>query len=343
MKHLFIIHSHTVFLTSLGIIEKQHLKDEDIVFVYGRNYSQNVFELSYPVYDLSDMYEDSKSMILSISRKTLINYKKLRRITQSIDKFIEDKVKGEFEVYLPHLSSPFFQLFATSRYCNYCHFVQEGGRVMVKVLCDEDPLIIKLYNYVFLKNNERVWRTNKWLIHNYHDYLNCDVNAFVVNESFFGNLPITINKVGWPVAENLSVEIDTQCPIFVFDGYVEQGAINQEEYLSAIKKMVNEDAKNKNYLKFHPNQIKDNREKIIDFFKEKGIDVIVMSNDIPFELILTKYKKLQIYGYGSSLLIFAKAFGHLVKARESDLLESKQYRRYFERNIGPINDSLILR
>ena len=342
MKHVFIIHSHTVFLTSLGVINDVGLNNDDIIFVYGRNYSQNIIKLPFKCFNLSHIYEASKSIILSISRRTLINYSKVNDVTEKIDKFIDDEVGGDFEVYLSHLSSPFFQLFATSPLCKKCHFVQEGGRVMVKVLHGEDPFVIKLYNWLFLKNNKRLWRTNKWLISNHRDYLPYNVDAYAIDSNFWGDLDIKVMIVKWPVIKDLPIDINPQYPIFVLDGYIEQGAIQKDDYMQAIKKMVKEDAQKVNYIKFHPNQKQENVECILKFFKENESSVVIIDNNIPFELVLTKYKHLKVYGYGSSLLIFAKALGHIVKAREWDLLESKSYRKYFRRNIGPICDSLVL-
>jgi hypothetical protein len=49
--------------------------------------------------------------------------------------------------------------------------------------------------------------------------------------------------------------------------------------------------------------------------------------EIPFELLLTSHKNLCIYGFGTSLLVFAQTLGHNVTSNEMNLFVSKKYRK----------------
>ena len=54
-----------------------------------------------------------------------------------------------------------------------------------------------------------------------------------------------------------------------------------------------------------------------------------MDSDIPFELILSSTnQRLTVVGLGSSLLFFARDFGHTVICHDRWLVKSKYYRRY---------------
>ena len=44
MKHVFIIHSHTTFLTAIGCVNYQKLTSSDIIFLYVRNYKNSIFK-----------------------------------------------------------------------------------------------------------------------------------------------------------------------------------------------------------------------------------------------------------------------------------------------------------
>ena len=50
--------------------------------------------------------------------------------------------------------------------------------------------------------------------------------------------------------------------------------------------------------------------------------------DVPFELILVNYSNLKLYGFGTSLLFYGKAFGHQVVSKEYLLKKSWRYRHY---------------
>ena len=62
MKHVFLIHSHTVFLTAIGVIRRLSLKVDDIIFVYFRNYNNSIIPISYLIIRLDEEYDISNHL-----------------------------------------------------------------------------------------------------------------------------------------------------------------------------------------------------------------------------------------------------------------------------------------
>ena len=59
-----------------------------------------------------------------------------------------------------------------------------------------------------------------------------------------------------------------------------------------------------------------------------GKTVEELPMDVPFELILTNFESLQLYGFGTSLLFYGQALGHKVVSKEEYLLSSARYRAH---------------
>ena len=53
MKHLFVIHSHTSFLTAMGTIEYLNLKEEDVGIAWSRNYHNILYNSNYKSEDIN--------------------------------------------------------------------------------------------------------------------------------------------------------------------------------------------------------------------------------------------------------------------------------------------------
>ena len=338
MKHIFIIHSHTVFLTAMGVVELERIPFSDVIFVYGRNYKQSLIELPFKTYDISDCYERCKSILLSVSKRVLISYSGIRKETECVDNFIEKEVNDDFIAYLPHLSFPLFQLFATNKRCTNCRFLQEGGKYVVSSMIGNDPWIIRFYNWFFLRHNKRLWRTNKWMIPQIKRYVDYSIETYSIDNKFFGHFKAPNHIVSWPVPNTSLVDFNHNDPIFVYEGIIELGAIERDIYMKSIKKQIMECAKKHNYVRFHPNQKPNDIETIKSFFTDIEVEYEELAPQIPFEVLLIQNKNLKVYGHSSSLLFFARSLGHQVVSYENDLLSSKMYIRYLERNLGPVKE-----
>ena len=92
MKHVFIINSHTTFLTSVGTVEYLKLNDCDVIFVYVRNYKNSVTKISYKVVDATN--------ISNSCRKISTQYKEYIR---EVDLFVSQNICDKYALYVPHL------------------------------------------------------------------------------------------------------------------------------------------------------------------------------------------------------------------------------------------------
>ena len=154
------------------------------------------------------------------------------------------------------------------------------------------------------------------------------IDTYATSDSFFANMPQHHNHIiQWPKIK-VDFEIVHNSVVFVFDGFVNNNHIEKEYYLSQCERLVNDVAASLNYIKFHPAQDEEQKNQIIKYFSDRKKDVKILSNEIPFELILSSCSRLKVAGFGSSLLFFAKDFGHDVICRDEWLNNSPKYKVY---------------
>ena len=116
--------------------------------------------------------------------------------------------------------------------------------------------------------------------------------------------------------------------VFVFDGFTTNGFIEQAFYLNKCKELISKFAQQVNYIKFHPAQSSDECNTIKSYFSKQGCKYEILDNSIPFEIILASTSNLVINGFGSSLLYFARNFGHTVHCMDKWLEDSPLYMQY---------------
>ena len=325
MKHVFIIHSHTSFLSSMGTIDYLALNMQDVIFLYARNYSNSIFRLECRVININEMYSAIKNVGWKIFKK-----KKVRSSwIDNIDKFIDTNIRDNYTLYLPYIGFPLFQLFYTNTMCVKMCYVQEGGIPFKNAYSTDYPFFKKLkYNFYnrFILREKRLFMPPKWYLEEIFTKQNT-IESYAINNSFFKNLPSHNNIIKWP-KKKLDFEFQNDYPIFVFDGFVANEHIESSFYLEKCKKIINLEAKENNYIKFHPAQSQYEQEQITSFFDILNKKYIILSNNIPFELILSSYSGLTIIGFGSSLLHFAEDLHHTVKNYEEWLYSSPLFSYY---------------
>lgn len=326
MKHIFIIHSHTLFLTSLGVIDKLHLKKEDVLFLFHRHYSTTI-PFPYQWIDISEMFERSYYMLFSWSRKNFFYNKKIRdEVVAYFDEIVDKNVCDAFYLYTASLQAFTEQIIATNKKCKECFFIQEGGRAMISCMTDKIAWIWRVYNKCVLRNEKRFWKCTNWFPNKKTPY-NKPITAFAFDDNFFCQQPQKIIHIEWPKVD-IKIDINPNIPIFLLEGAVELGQVDRTTYTNAFKHLLSDNAEGKNYIKFHPMQTMETKKMYMSFFSENNLEIEELPMEIPFELILLKYKHLKLYGFGTSLLFYGKAMGHEVISYEKDLMCSKRYRLY---------------
>lgn len=324
MKHVFIINSHTTFLTAIGTINYLKLSINSIILIFVRHYHNTVLDNPWKSIDLSDVWDEYPSPRIS-REKSLRN-----KFIAWCDSFVSDQICDKYRLYAPHYAHSFFQVFSSHSLCMESCFLQEGG-IPFKNAYNLTP---KIYERVFYRlvnkfffQTDRVWMPRQWY------FKGClrnqtEIHSYAISDSFFKHLHSTNHIVSWPVAE-LDIDIADSSTIFIFDGFVSNGYLESNFYLECCRRMINEDASAMNYIRFHPAQDKKEKESICNMFVESNFKYEVMDSSIPFELIINSCKKkLKVAGLGSSLLFFARDLGHYVLCHDRWLSRSEKYVDY---------------
>lgn len=323
MKHVFLIHSHTVFLTAIGVISRLHLDADNIIFVYFRNYNNSIVPVSYPIIRLDEEYDIANHL-------SAFKYCQWKELIKRIDSVINTKIKDEYILYTSHAGSHFFQTFITHPNCSQFNYIQEGALAFDNLLSDRisfKSLVYDLFNIIiFPLNHKRIWCSYKWTLNKDVAIAKKTPVCFAISEKIFEKLLYTTIIVEWPKVDPEYL-IDNRFPIFVFESAVEQGLVEKDKYLLCIRQLIETKAAQKNYLKFHPYQSTTNRKDIVDLFREYNLGVEILPDSIPFELFLTFYSNLKVVGFRSSLLVYAQQLGHKTFSKEFDLRKmSRKYR-----------------
>lgn len=324
MKHVFVIHSHTPMLTSMGVIHYLHLKTEDVVFLSGRNYQTDYIPNQYKIYSISDEYTFSQEVYYQ-------SYSEQNKIVEAADRIINNYINEDFILYIPNFCVPLFVAIYTNKLCKEARYIQEGGYVQKNVFRTEYSYYRVLKDIIRDIKYMRPFRL--WIpCSNYtkkHLYKQKELHSYALTKRHFRNLPSQQHVIKWPKIE-LDIKINSQYPIFITDGFVKNKMAEKECYYKQIIRLIAENHGEYNYIKFHPAQSKEERNDILDFFKKERVDCEVLPDNVPVEIIIVNNRNLKFVGMGSSLLYFAHDNKHQVVCHDDWMLEnSKLYKQYY--------------
>lgn len=318
MKHVFVINSHTTFLTSMGVVDYLKIPSNDVIFLYVRNYKNSVSQNPFAVFECTDLANSCNN----------ITDKYLEKIA-NIDAFIAKNIKCKYSLYVPHLWHWFHQILYTNNLCKKVSYVQEGGPAQTKVYIKDVSWIESVKSYIRLAILKHRIFECKWYIKGCI-YKQRQLDSYAINDMYFDCLPSVNHVVEWPRI-HIDVQLDSKRPIFIFDGHIENGTVEPDIYFQACSRIIRKYAYPENYVKFHPAQGNDERRKILDMFLEDGHRAEVMSDEIPVEYIILQFRKLTFIGFTSSLLYYAQDNHHNVICCEDELiLHSTKYRKHIE-------------
>ena len=324
MKHVFIIHSHTTFLTATGVIDFLHLQEDDVVFLYSRNYSNTLFKLYCQTIDTTEI----------VNKQALLwNNKEREKLITEIDKLIDDTISDRYILYAPHFAMTFAQVLYTNKKCIKGAYIQEGGVAFRKAYITHLNLLQKIRRFVadkLYRRSRRIWSTYGWYMPN-SLYKQKNIDSYAISDDFFKYLPSINHIIKWP-RFNLSLPYKKNANFFIFDGFVKNGLIEQDFYIEKCRQLIEKFALPFNYIKFHPAQSEGERDCIISYFTHINVKYEILSDSIPFECVLSSMKGLTITGFGSSLLFFARDLGHTVHCMDKRLHDSPMYIRYKTRS-----------
>lgn len=327
MKNVFIINSHTTFLSAIGTINYLNLSADSILMLYMRNYRNSIISHNYKVFEVTGLMS-SFNLFSSVSERK----KGLRKI----DDFIECNIGESFKLFCPHLGHGVWQAMYTNPLCLEMSYIQEGGTPYTTEYITH-PSIKKIL-YMFLVNKvyrhtNRIWRGGWYTCGTMTKQK--ELHSYAINHSFFKELPSINHIIKWPSVD-VSVKIKSNAKVFIFDGFIQNKLIERDFYIKKCGDLITLYASDYNYIKFHPAQTQEDMDDIIKFFSLNGYKYELLPNDIPFELILSSNRDLKLVGFGSSLLFFAHDLGHEVVCHGEWLLLSPMFKCY-RKNCGFIS------
>lgn len=318
MKHVFVINSHTTFLTSMGTVDLLDLKADDVIFIYIRNYSNSVCFVPFKACECTNLFNSCSRITENYPEKV-----------STIDKFISKEIKGKYNLYVPHLWHWFFQLLYTNKNCKRVSYIQEGGPAQTKVYVNDVPFLECIKSFIRLAILKQRIFESKWYIKG-SIYKQWHLDSYATNDIYFKMLPSRNHIVKWPKIK-LDIAINNEAPIFIFDGFITNGYVEPYIYLKCCKEIIKKHSKRNNYVKFHPAQKEEEREIIISYFEEIGAIVETMRDEIPTEYVILQFSNLTFVGFMSSLLYYAHDFGHKVVCCEDLIINSSQtYQKHLE-------------
>ena len=331
MKHLFIIHSHTTFLTVCGILNQLSLSTEDVAIVYIRNYRNKIIQLPYKSLDLSWalMYPSVKKMYL------------FKNYIKKIDGLISNLVSGDR--YVMYASFPgntrLFQVICSNNNCVGFNYIQEGALVFKKMFDNNRlPLIYLLFDY-FIRafTFNRMWCSHcKWTVPYFKlKKLKKLPECYALDNELFKYSGYKTNIIKWPSMDidKTNYKIIPKRPCFIFESSVEMEVVELDVYMECVEKLIEKKGEHSNYVKFHPFQSENNKKYILNLFASRGLEVEELSMEVPFEFYLSSYKGLKVYGFKSSLVVFAEQLGHVTYSMEDELLSKSAIYREFRNSL----------
>ena len=323
MKFVFIAHSHTLALTSLGVIEYLNIDAKDIIFVCTRHFDANYF----PHQSIVQRWDVEYDLVNEIRK-----YKDKRQIYDAVSK-VDDKILNnigeKYKLYVPHLGSALFLLMYNHPLCVDASFVQEGAYTSPMAFVNKVSLYRKfriiLRNFLKYGHN-RFYGLGCWYFDGVLQHQK-SLDAYAIYGEFFCYLKGNIIIVKWPEL-HVPIESNITGPVFIFDGFVKNGLSDSEYYLEQCNLMIEKFHGNTNFLKFHPAQSLEECDKIRAMFRSKGILYEEMDARTPFELYILQVSHMTVVGMGSSLLYYAKRRGHDVICCDSWMMSCPQYNMY---------------
>ena len=325
MKHIFVIHSHTSFLTAMGTIDFLKLNESDVAIAWSRNYRNILYDKNYKSSDIGWTAEYP-------AFKKLFSH---RRDFQRIDSQIDYMTEGEdYILYAPHPSASQFQLLLTNPKCVGFNYIQEGALILKGMFLKRDwGLLYRIKNriYRFLYENRLYGARLTWDVPKFKKLLK-EPECYAITDDIFDGSNYKQNLIKWP-AYNIPEEyaINPSFPCFITESFIEKDVVEKEIYLGLYKELVDTMGRAENYVKFHPAQWEVTKTEIIQLFENSGKKVKVLPDDFPFEVYLSSYKNMTVCGFRSSLVVFAGQLGHTSYSMENKLrMESTKYNNWRE-------------
>lgn len=311
MKHIFYIHSHITFLVATSVIKEFALSKADICLVAGRNYQP------YPTYEnyclVSLTVEQNEIAQVPTYGSNFLMIKKGKTL-RSLDQLLNKITDGEsFIVYLPSTRNFLMQFISTHKNCEETRLIEEGTMTYKSD-------IAKAANPVYRNLSGKIKRSLKAINHGFRsNYYQSSTPVKSIELYGFSHaletalqgshIKVTLVKLNTDYRGKRDWGIQPGDSLFFMDGLLERKIANAEQIQQSLSLFLeNMDKRNRIHVKFHPIQVSGNV--ILEVFRRYQFPVSVLDNNTPLEILLLESDPMKVYGYYSSLLVYAALFGH---------------------------------
>jgi hypothetical protein len=314
MKHIFHIHSNTCYLVSLGIVDKKRLNVGDVIFLICRNLPKIVDEIHHLYIDNTLYYFPYFTNSHLFSFQFLYSQRAIRKV----DYIINESVDEEY-VYYVHNSRHYLNSIIVSHpLCQQVEFMEDGldayfdsehfGKkysytlwkrhrivnfILGKLLGDSVYSRLKQYNDPF---------KNKGGIKSFYGLTDAAFSRLLDDKSQYYNVS-DIKKFSIP-----TIMLPEHSHLYLFSALVEQNIASNDEIEMFLEHFVVKYDIHELYISFHPHQSQLTRQMIETKLSSLSIDYKIIPDDIMVEKLLLNNSGINIYGIGTSLLIYAAYF-----------------------------------
>ena len=297
MKHLFYIHSYVTYLAALGVIEHKCINDEDVAFICGRGVA---FNDRFKSLNVNNAFP---SLALQPTYGTRWMYLKKRKDIFAFDQIVSELVDGkQYFCYLPSNNHFLLQLIASHKLCVGINFIEEG-------LSSYDEFFYKKlwpFNGPFglLK---RIVNTGCRNVHPEkiisegtlftlfgHSFYKSDIHKECVMPD--------VSRIPYSGIKMESTNLLMMNAFRDANDTVRRGLL---DVLGKSTKGLNEI-----YIKHHPYSDEKFKVDLEQTLMSSGIEVHLIPEDTPTELMLFNSCNLNIYGLCSSTMMYGALFGH---------------------------------
>lgn len=329
MKNLFYIHSHITYYVTKAIIKKFNYTNDNVVLVISRNYKNKEIN-NFISIDISKIHDDLDAFGLS-------NFHKKHFQIDEIDTLLNNQFSAgqKFRAYLPHIFHPAMQIIATHNQCEELHIIEEGVNAYSTYLMHKkDKSLIKqmvksTINAIPLIGKKRIFFVKNFDLTKFAK--NTPSIFYSITSKGFKGLPYKIERIKMLPIDNLVYDISGSS-VLVLEGAVEQGNMKLSTMLNGIETIIKDIEVGEVYIKFHPAQSNENRNKIENLIKSYNIKTKVIPNDIAFEQIILTNTDLKVYGFTTSLLFYANEYGCETYSYEEHLENDTLFKTFREKN-----------
>lgn len=330
MKHLFYVHSHITYLVSISTIRQLSLQHEDVAFIYGRNFRYSTeIDKSIPKVYLDDDLMSLADVPTHGGRLILLRkYRQMMRL----DKIVSDISRGDrYTAYLPSTKNYLLGMLGTHRLCANLAFIEEGlltytGNFMKRTSIRISPAIAAL----------------KYVNHGYRSFVYLPYKfpaplvVYCLNKDIqLKGTECSVTLVN-PVHPSVPAEYRlSDSTIFVIDTLVEKGITSFNVFDKVVEKFINiciSRNSSEVWLRFRPGLVPDPR--LVRALDTSSIGLHIIPEHISLEALMLNSRDLHVFGFHSSLLLYAAFWGHhSYSFLKTVFLLDKDAKTYYEKHL----------